>query len=338
MFANLLARYGAKLDDTMQEIIAQFETAPPTLQTMIRYPMGWVNEEGTHYAHATGKRVRPLVLLACAEAAGGDWQPALPAAAAVEILHNFSLVHDDIQDASDLRHGRQTVWRVWGVPQAINTGDAMFALSYSAMQQLSNQSLSPTTVLAAWKIYNHTVLELTRGQYMDMAFEARSDVSVDEYLSMIGGKTAALLSACAQLGALVGSEDLETASLYATFGLNVGLAFQVRDDILGIWGDAKTIGKSTATDILAKKKSVPILFGLQNSKAFQDLYTKPTLTEDDVQAGVEILNDIGARAYAQEIETRYTDQALAALNQAHPTTEGQATLVNIVQTLLQRAF
>ena len=252
---SLFQRYLPALDSTMQSIVTSQANQPDDFGIMLRYTFGWVDELGQPTSHPTGKRIRPILLLICSEAAGGNWQTALPAAAAVEILHNFSLIHDDIQDDSPIRHNRPTVWKVWGRPNAINAGDALFTLSYQALHQLQENGVSPNTILQAWQIFNATALELTRGQHLDMRFENTANVTVEEYISMITGKSAALIAASAQMGAFIATDDLSLAHHYAEFGLNLGIAFQIRDDILGIWGDPQVTGKSVATDILSRKKS-----------------------------------------------------------------------------------
>ena len=235
MFNRITQRYGAELDATMRSVVDNL-TLPnaPEFGIMLRYPLGWVDETGATYEGSTGKRLRPTLLMLCAEACGGDWHQALPAAAAVELLHNFSLVHDDIQDDSPTRHGRPTVWKLWGKPDAINVGDALFSLAYIALEGLAEAGVERSIVLRAWSIFNATNLELTRGQHLDMRFELQETVTVDEYISMITGKSAALLAACTQLGALIGTGNERLANRYRDFGLNLGIAFQIHDDILGI--------------------------------------------------------------------------------------------------------
>lgn len=334
MISQLANRYLADIDATMRQVVDDMITLPD-FGVMVRYPLGWVDQDGQPYNHPTGKRIRPILLLLCAEAAGGAYQTALPAAAAVELLHNFSLVHDDIQDDSPTRHGRPTVWTIWGRANAINAGDALFALAYSAMQRLA---VPADIAVKAWNVFNATNIELTRGQHMDMRFERQPSCGIDEYLSMIRGKSAALVAACAQIGALIGSGDEETAAHFADFGLNLGLAFQIRDDILGIWGDPAVTGKSAATDILARKKSLPVVCGLLRSTTFGALYGREQFGAEEVNAAVEVLNEIGAQAFTVEYETRYYRQALEALERANPTGKAAAGLLKLTESLFQRAY
>lgn len=337
MFEQLLQRYAADLDRAMRQTVAEIDSAAPGFQIMVRYPLGWSDETGQPYRGQVGKRIRPLFLLLCAEAAGGEWRQALPAAAAVELLHNFSLVHDDIQDASPLRHGRATVWRLWGAAQAINVGDALFSLAFTALEQLSRQGLALETVISVWRVFNATNLELTRGQHLDMLYETLDHVTVDGYLTMILGKSAALLAASAQIGALVATGDEPLAAIYREFALNLGLAFQIRDDILGIWGDPAVTGKSAATDIVSRKKSLPVLYGLARSPRLAAIYAQDALTGADVAEAVALLDGHSAREYARQIEADFYNKALAALENARPQGQAAVWLAQFVDALFQRS-
>ena len=339
MFASpTTQKFFAELDDTLRQVVQAVPEPAPGFAVMLRYAMGWVDANDQPYHQAAGKRIRPLLLLLCAEAAGGSWRTALPAAAAAELLHNFSLIHDDIQDDSPTRHGRPTVWKVWGQANAINAGDALFTLSYSALESLSNEQLSPETVIKVWRIFNTTALELTRGQHLDMRFEHQESVSIEDYVWMIQGKSAALLAACAQIGALIASNDEDLASRYAEFALNLGIAFQIHDDILGIWGDPSVTGKSAATDIISRKKSLPVLYGLSQSAALKTIYERVTFTEGDVGEAIDALDVIDARAYTQESETAYYQRALAALEGANPQGNAADGLMQLVEALFQRTY
>lgn len=333
-----MQRYAADLDTTLRGVVALIPDDTPGFGVMARYPLGWVDEFDQPHLHPTGKRIRPLFLLLCAEAAGGDWRQALPAAAAVELLHNFSLVHDDIQDDSPIRHGRPTVWKIWGNSNAINAGDALFSLAYCALENLSSTGVSPETLVKIWRIFNTTNLELTRGQHLDMRFEKQANVSVDDYISMIKGKSAALLGACAQIGALIATGDEKLAEEYASFALNMGIAFQIRDDILGIWGDSGLTGKSTATDIISRKKSLPVLYALTKSEPLAEIYQRTQLSDEDVTEAVTILDSLGAQEYTQKIESHFYEQAIQALNQAEPQGEAAVWLRQFVDILFQRSY
>lgn len=341
MLTSLIPIYLQQLETTLQSFldeIFELNEIPNELTTMLRYPMGWVDADNQPHQGKTGKRIRPTLLLMCCQAAGGDWQQALPAAAAVELLHNFSLIHDDIEDNSQIRHGRPTVWSVWGLSQGINTGDAMFTLSYEALSRLTQYGVSDDIVLRCWQVFNHTTLDLTRGQHLDIAFETRPVVSVDDYLSMILGKTASLVGGSAQLGALIGSRNEEISRYYAEFGLNLGLAFQLHDDILGIWGDPDVTGKSAATDIRDQKKSLPVLYGLERSPRMRELYQSQSLTASDIEEIVTELDTVGARADAEERELVFYERATHALESAGPTGDAAEGLHDLMTQLLKRTF
>lgn len=335
MFEMLFKRYGGALDTEMRRVVASQPNQPTDFGTMLGYSLGWVEADGTPYTKMTGKRIRPLLLLLCTEASDGNWHSALPAAAAVEILHNFSLIHDDIQDNSPIRHNRPTVWKIWGTANAINAGDALFTLAYCALEGQTSL-VSPSTAIELWRVFNHTALELTRGQHLDMRFEHQLEITVEEYIEMISGKTAALLAACAQMGGLIGSGDSKRAAQFAEFGLNLGISFQIHDDILGIWGNPKITGKSAATDILSRKKSLPVLFGLERSERLKTIYQREPFTEADVADAVQELNALGAQEAAHESEQMYYQRAFAALDKAHPRGESADWLRQLVEGLFNR--
>jgi geranylgeranyl diphosphate synthase type I len=332
---SLSGPYLKTLDDTMRSIMSRHLTDEPGFGVMLRYALGWEDEHGQPYKHPTGKRLRPLMLLLCAHMLRDDWQIALPAAAAVEILHNFSLIHDDIQDESPMRHRRPTVWKVWGIPNAINAGDAMFTLAYAALSDLSDY-VSPSQMIDIWKIFNQTNLELTRGQHLDMRFEAESNVTVEDYISMISGKSAALIATSARLGALIASGDAQQAEHFANFGFNIGIAFQIRDDILGIWGEESVTGKSTSTDIESRKKSLPILYALAHSPSLREAYRKDSgCTTHEI---VQLLTNVGAHEFALQQEDAYYKKALQALEQAKPRPQMRPAMDTFISFLLQRQY
>ena len=327
-----------RLEAEMRQVLMANEDQPDPFYGMIQYHMGWVDENFLPTTVHGGKRIRPLLAMLTCQASGGEWLHVVPAAAAFEILHNFSLVHDDIEDASPTRRGRKTVWRIWGEAQAINSGDAMFSLSHLLLLQLSKYGAPPEIVIRALRRFDETCLSLTKGQYLDMDFETRDVVQVDDYIEMITGKTAVLLSLCAETGALVADQDEETIAHYSQFGLNLGLAFQVIDDILGIWGDESKTGKSAATDIITKKKTLPVLYGLERSADLRDLYRDAEADERFVREVINQLDAIGAKEYASERAAAYSKEARWHLREAKPVGEAGEALLQLADMLLQRDY
>ncbi len=324
------------VEKEMQDVLKYDSKQSDSFYGMMHYHMGWVDKEFHSAETKSGKRVRPLLCLLTTEAAGANWEQAVPGAASIEILHNFSLVHDDIQDVSPTRRGRPTVWRLWGENLAINSGDAMFAIAHLAMNRLSERGVPSANTVHAIRRLDETCVDLTIGQHADMSFEERNDVTVDEYLRMIHGKTAALLSLSTELGAIVADCPPNVVKHYAEFGRDLGLAFQVRDDILGIWGDETKLGKSSATDIVTRKKSLPILYGLTNSPRLAKLYSQETNDENFVQEVVEELGKVGARETAESYEERYANSALEHWEAANPKGDAGLALHQLTLTLLNR--
>jgi geranylgeranyl diphosphate synthase type I len=284
---------------------------------LMRYHLGWEDREGRPHEARQGKLLRPLLCVTSCEALGGDFRMALPLAAAVELLHNFSLIHDDIEDGSPQRHGRDAVWRVWGVPQAVNAGDGMFALAHVALDRLSETGVDAGCILAATRLIDTASLHLCEGQYLDLAFEERLDVSSIEYLEMVAGKTAALMAAAAGCGALVAEASPAAVNAFERFGEKLGFAFQVRDDVLGIWGESRETGKPTGEDIRERKKSFPVVFAMEKAgsdgEELRTVYSKRELTEEDVVRASDLLERAGARTSSQEIASRYASEALQCL-------------------------
>jgi geranylgeranyl diphosphate synthase type I len=308
--------YLAAIEDELQGAVKQAsEVGNLELYDMLAYHMGW-SGTGKH-SESRGKRIRPLIVLLVCSAAGGDWKKALPAAAAVELIHNFSLIHDDIEDRSPVRRGRATVWKKWGIPQAINAGDAMFTMAHLHLLQLSNH-LGHTTTLEAIRILQQACLHLTEGQFLDLSFEKRSDVTIDDYWQMVEGKTAALLSACTELGALTALCDENTRMSYRNFGRLLGMAFQAQDDLLGIWGDSALTGKSNQSDLITRKKTLPILHGLSVSSEFRERWNQGPIYPCDLSEIIVLLEKDGIKSYSLITTEALIKQAIHEFDQAQP--------------------
>ena len=328
-------RYGESISVSIRSVIDNFD-APNELRHIILYHFGWVDKSGNPLNLRAAKRIRPLLLLLLTEGTGGNWVDALPAAAAVEILHNFTLIHDDIQDNSSMRHGQSTVWNLVGIPKAINVGDALFGLVYVALEDLQKKRINHEILLEIHYAINRAILALTCGQHLDMSFEQQQIVSTEEYLQMIEGKTAQLLSSCAYIGGLIGSHDPTIANYCRDFGLHLGMAFQIHDDILGIWGDETVTGKSKATDILTKKKSLPVLYGLHRSKFLQDQYQKPIFDATDVDLVVSELDKLQVREEIFVQEQYHYNLAIQSLNKAQIAEPIDKLLHELIDLLFQR--
>lgn len=301
------------------------------LRAMMAYHLGWEGEGAGEKAQ--GKRIRPLLVLLGADTAGKNWKDALPAAAAVELIHNFSLIHDDIEDLSEFRHGRKTVWSIQGEAQAINTGDCMFSLAFKALCRSNGK---PADVLRAVDLLQSTCVQLTKGQYLDMAYESAENLPLDAYWPMVGGKTASLLACSAAIGAVVTGADPQIVKALKDFAWNLGLAFQAQDDWLGIWGDSVLTGKSADSDLVTGKKSLPILYGLNTSPEFAKRWkNRPFTAEDTVDLAVILSND-GVQEWVENETARLTAMAKEALENLPVKNHGYSALLALADLLLKR--
>jgi len=333
---QLTSLYLAALEDELRRAVG---SGPPHLHeyyAMLEYHLGWTDDAAGQPSPSGGKRIRPLLCLLSCAACGGDWQRALPMAAAIELLHNFSLIHDDIQDNSPLRRGQLTVWRKWGLAQAINAGDALFTLAHLAPHRLFERGVPAETVLNALKIFDDICLVLTQGQYLDMSFEGRERVTVADYMPMIEAKTAALIAASTRLGALIAGASEQRAAYFEHYGRCLGLAFQIQDDLLGIWGDPAVTGKSAASDLEKRKKSLPVVYGLERSPEFARAYARPHQPGEDVIPMAAQLAALGAREYAQHTANQMTTEAIQYGEAAAPAGKAGAALRELTDQLLNR--
>jgi geranylgeranyl diphosphate synthase type I len=330
--------YLRAVEDEMRQLLSAPGERLHPLYSMMAYHLGWVDAQAQPVQADSGKRLRPLLCLLSCEAAGGDWQQAVPAAAGLELIHNFSLIHDDIEDNSPTRRGRPTVWALWGLPHGVNAGDTMLMLARLALGGLSRRGADPGITLRAMDILDRTCLQLCQGQYLDIAGEGHLDLSEEAYLEMTGGKTAALLAASTQMGALVGGAR-DALDSYRQFGWNLGLAFQMVDDLLGIWGDPAVTGKSAADDIRSRKMTLPVIFALrqgQSGARLAALYHQPILGDEDIAQAVAILDEAHARAYVQQLAAQYEARAMAALDAAAPRLPAGSYLQDLAGSLTGR--
>ncbi|MDE3094554.1 MAG: polyprenyl synthetase family protein [Chloroflexota bacterium] len=320
--AALLTRYRERVLAALRETV---DGAGVGYAGYMRYHFGWQDAAGNPIAEAAGKMLRPALCLLCCEAVGGDAARALPAAVALELVHNFTLIHDDIEDSSDTRHGRTTLWRVAGIPQAINTGDGMFVLAHRTLLRLADAGVAADRVLDAVRALDDACVGLCDGQHADIGFEGTAHVTLEQYEAMVAGKTAALLGASAAVGAIAGGAEARAVDAFGACGRRLGMAFQVQDDVLGIWGDAGTTGKPVADDIRSRKKSFPVVYALGSlptaeRERLRTVYEQPSLGEDDVALVLRLLEAAGARDASAQAAKRWAAAALDAVREVemHP--------------------
>ena len=306
----------------------------------IHYHLGWANTAFEAQRQRTGKRVRAAFCLMACEAFRGTVEPALSAAVAIELLHEFTLIHDDIEDGDRSRRHRPTLWTIVGIPQAINAGDGLFALAQQALLHSHTRGIRAETVLDAQLRFNDAVLKICLGQHLDMAFETRGSVSPDEYLDMIKGKTATLLAFAGEVGALLAGADEQNVSALRETGEAMGLGFQMRDDLLGIWGDPARTGKPVGADIRAKKKSLPVTYALSqpDSDALRALYAG-ALTEDaQVAQATRLIEATGAKEYVIQLAREQEQRAIDMLSRVTVPQKTIAPLRQLVEMLTHRDY
>ncbi len=285
------------------------------LSSAARYVMGWEDESGAPL-DGGGKRVRPLLCLFAATALGGSIEDAMPGAVALELVHNFSLVHDDVQDRDAERHGRPTAWRLVGEPQAINLGDFLYT---RAIETLLSGYTPPPRRLAALAALIDATRTMIRGQWLDIEFETRPSVTVDDYVDMVGAKTGALLGASLQVGAVLAGAPEPTARALGRWGVEVGVAFQAHDDHLGAWGDPDLTGKSATNDVARKKRSLPVVLGLQDPVAapvIRAAYALEPVPAGDVRRVLQALREAGCDRLTADLAAHHAalaDDLLHAL-------------------------
>ena len=326
------------IENEIQRIVADHAADVAPLYDMMAYHLGWLDESFHPVPASRGKRLRPLICALSCEAAGGDWHRALPAAASLELVHNFSLIHDDIEDNSATRRGRRTVWSRWGPAHGINTGDAMLSLARRAMALLMERGVDSSTTLTAMLRLDAILAQLCEGQYLDISGEGQLELSEAWYMRMIGGKTAALLAGSAELGALV-AQAHDRLNHFRDFGWYLGLAFQMVDDILGIWGDPANTGKSAASDIESRKMTLPVIVAMRSGdegERLASLYRQAHLNPQDVQNAMAILEHAGARHYVQQMAITYERQALEALMLSGATDPAAEHLRSLTAALTSR--
>ncbi|MGR4882060.1 family 2 encapsulin nanocompartment cargo protein polyprenyl transferase [Streptomyces sp. LARHCF249] len=331
----------ALLERTRETVTPQLrrtvESLPGSMRSVAMYHFGWEHADGTPAAGNAGKAIRPALVLAAAQALqgpGGQVDDAVRAAAAVELAHNFTLLHDDVIDKDARRRGRATAWTVFGIPDAIITGDAMMALAL----RLLAEDPHPASGAASGRLAA-CIIELCAGQQADCAFEQRTYVPLDECLTMATAKTGALLGCACALGALYAGAGPDEVDAMDAFGREAGLAFQLIDDLIGIWGDPGHTGKPAGADLLARKKSLPVVAALTSGTAageeLEALYAGP-MTAADVHRAADAVDRAGGRDWAQAHAADRMGRAVQQLSRAVPDLGAAGGLLALAEFVTRR--
>lgn len=309
------------LDAEMEAALAS-ASADLDLYRWSRYHLGWLDEvlcpmtEADRRKHG-GKRLRGVLTVLAAETLGGAGQIAAPAGAAIELIHNFSLVHDDVEDNDEERRHRPTVWKLWSIPHAINVGSNMQAMVDVAVLQLA-RDYPAEKVVEVLRVITRAIVLMTEGQFLDMAAQDAAEMPVADYTRMIGGKTAALIEAALRAGGLLGAADGGRVEALAQFGRQFGLAFQCRDDYLGMWGDPARTGKPVGSDLIQGKRSLPVVEALAAAppREVTGRRLRQALAARDVPDALEIMESLGIPDRVRARVEEHTTLALDALTAA----------------------
>ena len=328
----VLERFRQPIEGALRRVLDGQDGA---IYEMLRYHLGF---DGS--SPPQGKALRPTLCLLVCDALEGRWQASLPAAASIELIHNFSLIHDDIQDGDRMRRGRPTVWTQWGVPQAINAGDAMFCLATLTLRDL-RPAFDDELVVETMSLLQEATRQMIEGQYLDVSYEQVPEIGLQQYLEMIRCKTGALLRSSIEIGALLADAGAPVRHRCRRFGEAIGRLFQIRDDMLGIWGESETTGKSVDSDIKRKKKSLPIVMALSvagpaERDALLGLYAKPAISDGDVARVLTIFDQLEVKPRVQQLADEAHREAMALAETINFSHRGRAELLSLVNFLLER--
>ena len=318
---GMFDRYRDYLETALARAVPRAELHP--VNAVLRYHLGWSDRDGnpSPTPASQGKALRPTLCMFACDALGGEPRRAAPAAAALELIHNFSLIHDDIQDEGLERRHQPTVWALWGTAKALAAGNAMQSLGDLATARGNRSGVPGIPAAVAVQVaglLTQSCLEMIEGQCRDLQFERRAVIGIDEYLDMIALKTGALIRSSLVIGATIATGDADTIAGVARFGRAIGRLFQIRDDYLGIWGDEAITGKSTDSDIVQRKKTYPVVYAFQQSAGIHQeelrrLYGQEALDEGDVDRVLNILDHIGAAQQTDELTEATAREARSAL-------------------------
>ena len=332
--------YRAEIEAALRSGLGRGDLA---LYRMLDYNMGWRDRAGrpTSGMDSVGKALRPTLCLFACEVTGSPARRALPAAVALEFIHRFSLIHDDIQDRDETRHHRPTLWAIWGEPKALVAGNALRAVADMSLAGLVDEGVDLDRAVAVTRLLTEAHLQMIEGQYLDLSYESRPDIGMSDYLDMISRKTGALIRCSLHVGALIGTRNQAAVEAFRKCGESLGLVFQIRDDVLGVWGDERVTGKPVGADIRRKKNSLPVVYAMSRAvgadKEFlESVYRRDGVDDSDVDGVLEIMDRLGVRTYADQLASETCGRALAALAAVEGTADFRRKTEELAHFLLVR--
>ena len=316
---NLYTTFARYEDSIERNLKAVFEGKDIPLYNMMNYQMGWRDEDGEKISAVTKlPRIYASMCLLIAEAFGGSNSDAMPSASALELVNNYSVIHQDLQDGIPSRNNRSTLWWLWGPAQSINAGDGMHALARLTLLNQRNNGFSSDRVLTLIDELDSACINMCEGEYLDLTYRERVDVSEEAYLNMVTMKSASLMSCALKLGAISANASQEMVDIVADFGEKVAIASQIKADIAALW-DTRADESYLSDEVLNKKKSLPIIFALKNAKGSEkhilgDVYFKRVIDPEDINKMLDVLDILGAKEYSEQKSAEIRNQALDSLN------------------------
>ena len=335
MLSETIQGLTTRVDTELANIIGSHDMP---LYDMMHHHMGWANSADAPRQVSSRDRLHGVLCLLSCQAAGGDIEEALPGAAALELVHKFTQIHADVETGNPKRDNRDAVWWVWGPAQAINAGDGMHALARLALFQLSEGDVSLDTTFKAIQLLDEAGLETCEGRFLELEAQEMLSLSVEKYLSIVAGKTGALVACAMKLGALIARKDDVTLQPFGDYGRQLGIAMQIRSDLDALWGENRSDAEPNA-DVMNKTKLLPIIYALESASATQkrrigEIYMKRVLEPSDVEKLKQVLDEGGARERTQQLADEYYNQALSSLEAADIEDSGRTELARFSSWLI----
>ena len=333
---NFLTKYEVMISDYLKSSVLSYDG---DISKYINNYFGW--EDNDKESSYQGKAFRPALCIALCDSLSGNINAALPCSISIELVHNFSLIHDDIEDNDKLRRHKPTLWTIWGIPKALITGNSILVLGNQKLEKLLEHGISHEKLFFSQKLLTESYLKMMEGQFLDISFEKKSRISENEYLKMIGLKTGALIECSVILGAISSNKNLTKSDikLISDFGKDIGLLFQIRDDILGVWGTDKT-GKPVGGDIRKKKKSLPIILTINSDsnydKEINEIMEKNEIYDRDIDKFLYIMDKINIRNKCDDIAEEHLSKIQNTISNIPTSDEHKKTFNEITNFLMNR--